>query len=89
MSVSTNIRTPTASRKRIKYTEQPFPHSENTAEVQVNQQVESRLFKVPRELRNKFYEMVYRNTTLPVDVAAMFYCDGADSRHSAALILTW
>jgi hypothetical protein len=33
--------------------------------------------------------MVYQNNLLPVDVAAMFYCDEVDAPHSAALILTW
>jgi hypothetical protein len=79
----------TRSRRRVKYTEQPFPTAEASAQVQVDEQLESRLFKIPRELRTKIYDMVYRNNLLPVDVAAMFYCDGFDAPHSPALILTW
>jgi len=79
----------TRSRRRVKYTEQLFPTTEASAQVQVNEQLESRLFKIPRELRTKIYDLVYRNNLLPVDVAAMFYCDGFDAPHSPALILTW
>ena len=83
--MSANVR----SRRRVKYTEQPFPTPEIDAKVEVNEQLESRLFKIPRELRTKIYDMVYQNNTLPVDVAAMFYGDGLDAPHSTALILTW
>jgi hypothetical protein len=83
--MSATIRT----RRRLKYTEQPFPTSETNSKAEVNQQLESRLFKIPRELRTKIYDMAYQNTMLPVDVAALFYCDGFDAPHSAALILTW
>jgi len=79
----------TRTRRRVKYTEQPFPTTETAVKAQVNQQPESRLFKIPRELRIKIYDMVHQNNLLPVDVAAMFYCDGLDAPHSAALILTW
>jgi hypothetical protein len=84
-----NVRAITGSRNRVKYVEQPFPQAKVKTKLEVNQQLESVLFKVPRELCNKIYEMVYQNTVLAIDVAAMFYCDGADSPHSAALILTW
>jgi hypothetical protein len=76
-------------RRRVKYTEQPFPTPETTAKAQVNEQLESGLFKIPRELRTKIYDMVYQNNMLPVDVAARFYCDEVDAPHSAALIFTW
>ena len=81
--------TTTRPRRRVKYTEQPFPTTETTVKAQANQQLESRLFKIPRELRIKIYDMVYQTNPLPVDVATMFYCDGLDAPHSAALILTW
>jgi len=77
------------SRRRIKYTEQPFPTRESNVKAPINEQLESRLFKIPRELRTKIYDMVYQNNPLPVDVATMFYGDGIDTPHSAALILTW
>lgn len=77
------------SRRRVKYTEQPFPTAETTTKAQVNEQLESRLFKIPRELRSKIYDLIYQNNVLPVDVAAMFYCDEVDAPHSAALMLTW
>lgn len=77
------------TRRRVKYTEQPFPTTETSTKAQVNEQLESHLFKIPRELRNKLYDMVYQNNLLPVDVAAMFYCDEFDAPHSAALVLTW
>jgi hypothetical protein len=77
------------SRRRVQYTEQPFPTAETSTKAQVNEQLESGLFKIPRELRTKIYDMIYRNTLPPVDVATMFYCDGFDAPHSAALILTW
>lgn len=77
------------SRRRVKYTEQSFPTPETNAKAEVNEQLESRLFKIPRELRIKIYDTVYQNNLLPVDVAAMFYCDGFDAPHSAALVLTW
>jgi hypothetical protein len=89
MSASMNVRATTASRKRVKYVEQPFPEAKTKAKVQIDQQLESALFKIPRELRNKFYDMVYHNTLLAVDVAAMFYCDGADIPHTPTLMLTW
>ena len=77
------------SHRRVKYTEQPFPTPESNAKVEVNQQLESRLFMIPSELRTRIYDMVYQSNPLPVDVAAMFYGDGVDNPHSAALILTW
>jgi hypothetical protein len=76
-------------RRRVKYTEQPFLTAETSTKAQVNEQLESRLFKIPRELRTKIYDMVHQNTLPPVDVASMFYCDGFDAPHSAALVLTW
>jgi hypothetical protein len=79
----------TRARRRVKYTEQPFPTAETDTSGQVNEQLESRLFKIPRELRTKIYDAVYQNNLLPVDVATMFYGDGVDTPHSAALILTW
>jgi hypothetical protein len=81
--------TTTRGRRRVRYTEQPFPTAETSIKAQVNEQLESHLFKIPRELRSKIYDMVYQNNLLPVDVAAMFYCDEVDAPHSAALILTW
>lgn len=68
------------------------------APKEVNQQTQSLLFKVPREVRDKFYGMVYQDALLPVDVAAAFHRAGdtepnshhrADARPSTALILTW
>ena len=79
----------TRTRRRIKYTEQPFPTAATSVSAQINEQLQSHLFKIPRELRTKIYDMVYRNNLLPVDVAAMFYCDAVDTPHSAALVLTW
>lgn len=79
----------TRPRRRVKYTEQPFPTTETIAKVETNQQLESHLCKIPRELRTKIYDMVHQNSLLPVDVAAIFYGDGVDTPHSAALILTW
>ena len=81
--------TTTRGRRRVRYTEQPFPTAETSIKAQVNEQLESHLFKIPRELRSKIYDMVYQNNLLPVDVAAMFYCDEVDAPHSAALVLTW
>jgi hypothetical protein len=75
--------------RRVKYTEQPFPTADNITKTQVNEQLETHLFKIPRELRSKIYDMVYQNNLLPIDVAAMFYCDEIDAPHSAALVLTW
>lgn len=79
----------TRARRRVKYTEQPFPAVETSTKAEVNEQLESRLFKVPRELRTKIYDLVHQNALLPVDVAAMFYGDGVDAPPSAALMLTW
>ena len=86
------------SRRRVKYTENPFAQDEVKAKPQANQQFQSPLFNVPEELRKRFFDLALQNTLDSIDIGAL-YCrqeDDTSQNHrgaiappSAALILTW
>jgi hypothetical protein len=97
MSVPIRKSAGAGSRRRIKYTEQPFPEPE-LAKRLVNEQLQSPLFKIPKELRNRIFDLAFQNSDNTIDISALFYREESDtpnSIHDAAappstsLILTW
>jgi hypothetical protein len=96
MSASTHKRTGASSRRRVKYTEQPFPQAEPEAKRHVHEQLQSPLFKVPKELRNKFFDLTFYEPSDKIDIGALFCCEesgtldhDAVAPPSTSLILTW
>jgi hypothetical protein len=98
MSASAHKRTGAGKRRRVKYTEQPFPQAEPEAKRHVHEKLQSPLFKVPKELRNKFFDLVFHESSDKMDIGALFCLDASDTLnrdHDAvtppptSLILTW
>jgi hypothetical protein len=98
MSASAHKRTGTGSRRRVKYTEQPFPKAEPEANRHVHEQLQSPLFKVPKELRNKFFDSAFHESSDKIDIGALFCLEESDTLNrdhdavtppSTSLILTW
>lgn len=86
------------SRRRVKYTENPFLQDEVKAKTPANQQLQSTLFNVPEDLRKRFFDLAFQDTPDSIDIGALFRREddemsrdhhGAIAPPSTSLVLTW
>jgi hypothetical protein len=85
------------ARRRVKYTEQPFPQPETKVDAHVYQQSQSPLFKIPRDLRNIIFDLALDSGHESIEIDTLFYSDehdmskfgpGASVPPSTALVCT-